>query len=165
MTFGLEMERVYPQRKRYAREEIKNLEKSEEKRINGQAYDRNKQTIYIAPKSKIESRADYAPEPTWGLELKNRWQCLTKVSMLLVSNSLPKTIDLKSKRKCIKTMLMLLSSTNSYSAATKQILLARLFLPSSEQLVFLFLEVFPLLSCILSQRITSSCCNSVSEVI
>jgi len=84
------------------REEIKNLEKSEEKRINGQAYDRNKQTIYIAPKSKIESRADYAPEPAWGLELKNRWQCLTKVSMLLVSNSLPKkqsttkTIDLKS---------------------------------------------------------------------
>jgi len=40
MTFGLEMERIYPQRKRYAREEIKNLEKSEEKRINGQAYDR-----------------------------------------------------------------------------------------------------------------------------
>jgi len=32
MTFGLEMERVYPQRKRYAREEIKNLEKSEEKK-------------------------------------------------------------------------------------------------------------------------------------
>jgi len=44
MTFGLEMERVYPQRKRYAREEIKNLEKSEEKRINGQAYDRNTHT-------------------------------------------------------------------------------------------------------------------------
>jgi len=102
MTFGLEMERVYPQRKRYAKEEIKKLGKSEEKRINGQAYDRNKQTIYIAPKSKIESRADYAPEPAWGLELKNRWKCLTKVSILLVSNSLPKkqsttkTIDLKS---------------------------------------------------------------------
>ena len=23
--------------------------------------------IYIAPKSKIESRAHYAPEPTWGI--------------------------------------------------------------------------------------------------
>ena len=37
------------------------------KRISGKAYDINKQTIYIAPKSKIESRAHYAPEPTWGL--------------------------------------------------------------------------------------------------
>jgi len=38
----------------------------EEKRANGEAYDRNKQTIYKAPKSKIESRAHYAPEPTQG---------------------------------------------------------------------------------------------------
>jgi len=33
------------------------------KRISGQAKDKNKQTIYIALKSKIKSRADYAPEP------------------------------------------------------------------------------------------------------
>ena len=32
--------------------------------ISGEAYDVNKQTIYIAPKSKIESRAHYAPEHT-----------------------------------------------------------------------------------------------------
>ena len=36
------------------------------KRITGEAYDVNKQTIYIAPKSKIESRAHYAPEPAQG---------------------------------------------------------------------------------------------------
>jgi len=33
------------------------------KRISGKAYDTNKQTIYIVPKSKIESIAHYAPEP------------------------------------------------------------------------------------------------------
>ena len=36
------------------------------KRISGEAYDINKQTIYIAPKSKIESRVHYAPEPERG---------------------------------------------------------------------------------------------------
>jgi len=30
------------------------------------AYDINKQTIYVVPKSKIESRAHYTPEPAWG---------------------------------------------------------------------------------------------------
>ena len=34
--------------------------KSEEKRRSGEAYDINKQTIYIAPKSQVESRAHYA---------------------------------------------------------------------------------------------------------
>ena len=37
-----------------------------EKRISGEAYDINKQTIYIVPKSKIESRVHYMPEPAWG---------------------------------------------------------------------------------------------------
>jgi len=36
--------------------------KSEEKRLSGEAYDINTQTIYIAPKSKIESRVQYTPE-------------------------------------------------------------------------------------------------------
>ena len=36
------------------------------KRISGEAYDINKQTIYIAPKSKNESRAHYTPEPALG---------------------------------------------------------------------------------------------------
>jgi len=40
---------------------------SEEIRICGEAYDINKQTIYIVPISKIESRAHYAPEPAWGV--------------------------------------------------------------------------------------------------
>jgi len=37
------------------------------KRITGKAYDMNKETIYmyIVPKSKIESRAHYAPEPDY----------------------------------------------------------------------------------------------------
>jgi len=36
--------------------------------INGEPYDINKQTIYIyiAPKSKMKSRAHYTPEPAWG---------------------------------------------------------------------------------------------------
>jgi len=39
--------------------------KGEEKKISGEAYDINKQTIYIAPKakSKTESREHYVPEP------------------------------------------------------------------------------------------------------
>jgi len=40
--------------------------KSEEKRISGEAYDINKQTKYVAPKSKVESRAHYAPQPARG---------------------------------------------------------------------------------------------------
>jgi len=36
------------------------------KRISGEAYDVNKQTAYSA-KTKIESRAHYAPEPTQGV--------------------------------------------------------------------------------------------------
>jgi len=37
-------------------------EKVKKKRIEGEACNINKQTIYIAPKSKIESRAHYSPE-------------------------------------------------------------------------------------------------------
>jgi len=40
--------------------------KNEEK-ITGKAYDVNKQTIYIAPKSANESRVQYSLEPTHGL--------------------------------------------------------------------------------------------------
>ena len=36
-----------------------------------EAYDINKQTIYIAPTSKIDSRAHYAAEPARGLHHKN----------------------------------------------------------------------------------------------
>jgi len=40
---------------------------SEEKRISGEAYDVNKQMIYMAPKSTNESRTQYSPEPAWGI--------------------------------------------------------------------------------------------------
>jgi len=50
-----------------SREKISNGEKSikkSRKKISGEAYDKkNKQTVYIAPKSKIESRAQNVPEP------------------------------------------------------------------------------------------------------
>ena len=36
------------------------------KEISVEAHDTNKQTIYIAPKLKIESMAHYVPEPAWG---------------------------------------------------------------------------------------------------
>ena len=39
--------------------------KCEEKRISGEAYDINN-NIYVAPKSKVESRAHYAPKPARG---------------------------------------------------------------------------------------------------
>jgi len=42
------MQHVYSQRKRYVKEEI--VRKSEQKRISGEAYDKNKQRIYIALK-------------------------------------------------------------------------------------------------------------------
>jgi len=45
-------------------------EKSVEKRISGEAYDVNKQTIYTVSKSTNESRASYAPECTQGDENK-----------------------------------------------------------------------------------------------
>jgi len=61
MTSGLEMEWVYSQRKRQVREEI-SKEKVKKKR-KWKAYVINKQTIHITPKSKIESRAPYTPEP------------------------------------------------------------------------------------------------------
>jgi len=38
------------------------------KRTSGEAYDIKKQTIAL--KSKIESRAHYAPEPAWGARLQ-----------------------------------------------------------------------------------------------
>jgi len=40
-----------------------NCGNSEEKRISGEAYDVNEQTVYIAPKAKISSRVHYALEP------------------------------------------------------------------------------------------------------
>jgi len=49
-------------------------EKVKKKMISGEAYDISKQTIglYIAPKSKIESRAHFAPEPRKDIEaIKN----------------------------------------------------------------------------------------------
>jgi len=48
------------------------LLKSEEKRTSGEAYDINKQTIYIVPKSKIESREHYDPKPAQGREEKGK---------------------------------------------------------------------------------------------
>jgi len=48
----------------FSKEKI-SKEKSEEKRISGQVYDVNKQTIYIALKSTNESRAQYSLEPAW----------------------------------------------------------------------------------------------------
>ena len=45
---------------KYGRRQIR---KSEEKRISGEAYDINKLTIYTVPKSKIESKVHHAPEP------------------------------------------------------------------------------------------------------
>ena len=42
---------------------VRKNRKTEEKGTTGEVYDINKQTIHIAPKSKIESRAHYAPEP------------------------------------------------------------------------------------------------------
>jgi len=56
---------VYSQRKRQVREKI-SKETVKKKRISGEAYNINKQTIYTSSKSKIESRANYAPEPTQG---------------------------------------------------------------------------------------------------
>jgi len=67
MTSALETERVYSQRKRSVREAI-SKEKVKKKGC-GEAYNITKQRIYIAPKSKIESRAHYAPEPAQGIIL------------------------------------------------------------------------------------------------
>jgi len=49
----------------FSKEKI-SKEKMKKKRISGEAHEINKQTIYIAPKSKIESRAHYAPEQARG---------------------------------------------------------------------------------------------------
>jgi len=64
MASGPETEHAYSQMK-WQREEI-STEKVKKKRISGEAYDTNKQTIYMAPKSETESRAHYALEPTRG---------------------------------------------------------------------------------------------------
>jgi len=65
------MEWVYSQRERQVREEI-SKEKVKKKRISVEAYDINKQTIYIVQKSKMEPRAHYVPEPGRG---HNMGQC------------------------------------------------------------------------------------------
>jgi len=54
------MQRVYSQRKTKVRKKVK------KKRINGEAHDVNKQTIYIVPKSTNESSVQYSPEPARG---------------------------------------------------------------------------------------------------
>jgi len=55
------MERVYSQRKRQVKEEIS--KEKVKKRTSGKVCDINKQTIYTALKSKIESMAHYALSP------------------------------------------------------------------------------------------------------
>jgi len=55
------------------REEIS--KEKEKKRISGEACNINKQTVYIAPKSKIESRAHYVPEPHGSKQPLNRTGC------------------------------------------------------------------------------------------
>jgi len=47
--------------------------KSEDQRISGEAYDKNKQTICIAQKSKIESKAHYAREPARAGNLRSHY--------------------------------------------------------------------------------------------
>jgi len=42
------------------------------KRTGREACNINKQTIYIAPKWKVESRAHYAQEPDWGSALSSK---------------------------------------------------------------------------------------------
>jgi len=71
MTSGLDTEQVYSRRKRQVREEIS--KEKVKKRISGEAYDIGKQTIDIAPKSKIESRVHYALQPVWRNETTNNW--------------------------------------------------------------------------------------------
>jgi len=57
-----------------------------EKRISGEAYDVNKQTVYTAPKSTNESKAQKSQEPTRGEGVKLRRQlanpCLPAKSLL-----------------------------------------------------------------------------------
>ena len=44
--------------------------KCEEKRISGEAYDKKKQKVYTVPKSEIEPRVHYAPEPARGQQTR-----------------------------------------------------------------------------------------------
>jgi len=68
-TSGVKTERVYSQRK--VREKI-SKEKVKKKRISGEVYDINKQTIYTALKLKQESRAHYALQPAQGYYLQGK---------------------------------------------------------------------------------------------
>jgi len=68
------MEWVYSQRKRRVREEIS--KEKVKKKGKWEAYNINKQTVYLALKSKIESRVHYAPKPTRGPPVKN-WGILS----------------------------------------------------------------------------------------
>jgi len=58
----------------FSKEKIRNeiFKEKVKKKGSGKAYDINKQTIYIGPKSKIESRAHYARggEPARGTSYK-----------------------------------------------------------------------------------------------
>jgi len=59
------MERVYSQKEKITEGGI-SKDKVKKKRISGEAYDVNEQTIYIAPKSKLESRGALCPRAhTW----------------------------------------------------------------------------------------------------
>jgi len=51
----------------------------EKKRISGEAYNINKRTIYIVPKSKIESRVHYFPEPARGQAMHAAKACVTYI--------------------------------------------------------------------------------------
>jgi len=57
------------------------VRKAKKKRKSGEAYNINKQTIHTVPKSKIESRAHYIPEPARGGTLVNLTGCICKTVM------------------------------------------------------------------------------------
>jgi len=54
------------------------VRKAKKKRKSGEEYNINKQTIHTVPKSKIESRAHYIPEPARGGTLVNLTGCICK---------------------------------------------------------------------------------------
>jgi len=56
--------------------------------MSGEVYDIYKQTIYIAPKSKIESRAHYAPKPARGLKSSENFKLTRKPSLNVVLTTL-----------------------------------------------------------------------------
>jgi len=51
------------------REEISREKGKKKAKWESVRYKHNKQTIYTAPKSKIETRVHYVPEPAWGAQM------------------------------------------------------------------------------------------------